>query len=91
MEDYLNGAPSAENPERDLLKAETNRTLYLCIGRLPPDYRQALTLSFFEELDNGQVAAVMKKNRRQVENLLYRAKAALKKELEKEGIGHEDL
>ena len=91
VEDYLNGAPSGENPERDLLQAETNRTLYACIGRLPPDYRQALTLSYFEELDNGQVAAVMKKNRRQVENLLYRAKAALKQELEKEGIGHEDL
>ena len=73
------------------LAAETKRALYACIGRLPPDYRQALTLSYFEGLDNGQTAAVMKKSRRQIENLLYRAKAALKKELEKEGIGHEDL
>ena len=91
VEDYLNGMPSGEDPEAGYLAAETKRALYACIGRLPPDYRQALTLSYFEGLDNGQTAAVMKKSRRQIENLLYRAKAALKKELEKEGIGHDDL
>ena len=89
-EDCLNGIPAGEDPEIAYIKAETNRALYRCIGKLPPDYRQALTLSYFEELDNGQVAAVMQKSKRQVENLLYRAKAALKKELEKEGIAYED-
>ena len=91
VEDYLNGVPSGEGPERDYIREETNRALYRCIGRLNADYRQALMLSYFEELDNAQIADVMKKNKRQVENLLSRARAALKKELEKEGIGHEDL
>ena len=90
-EDYLNEVPAGEDPESACIKEETNRALYAAIRRLNPDYRQALTLSYFEELDNTAVAAVMKKNNRQVENLLYRARAALKKELEKEGIGHEDL
>ena len=89
-EDYLNEIPAGEDPEIAYIKEETNRALYAAVKRLAPDYRQALTLSYFEELDNGQVAAVMHKNKRQVENLLYRAKAALKKELEKEGIAYED-
>ena len=90
-EEYLNGVSSGGGPEADYVREETKRALYRCIGRLNPDYRQALTLSYFEELDNGQIAAVMKKNNRQIENLLTRARAALKRELEKEGIGHEDL
>ena len=89
-EDYLNAVPCGEDPEQAYLREETNRALYAAIGRLKPDYRQALTLCYFEELDNAAVAAVMCKNKRQVENLLYRAKAALKQELEKEGITRED-
>ena len=91
VEDYPQRASPEGEPEMAFLKEERNRILYACIGRLRTEYRQALTLSYFEGLDNAGVAAVMKKNKRQVENLLYRAKAALKKELEKEGIGHEDL
>jgi RNA polymerase sigma-70 factor (ECF subfamily) len=37
------------------------------------------------------VATVMKKSRRQIENLLYRAKTALKKKLESEGFVYEGL
>ena len=91
VEEYPERASPEGEPETAFLTEERNRTLYACIGRLSPDYRQALTLSYFEGLDNAGIAAVMKKNKRQVENLLTRARAALKKELEKEGIGHEDL
>ena len=91
VEEYLNDRPDAGGPEADYLREETNRALYRCIERLHADYRQALTLSYFEALSNDQIASVMKKNKRQVENLLTRARAALKKELEKEGIDHEDL
>ena len=90
-EDQLDRLPAAGDPEKDCIREETKRTLYRCIASLPPDYREALTLSYFEDLKNAQIAAVMKKNKRQVENLLTRARAALKKELEKEGIGLEDL
>ena len=90
-EAFLSSVPSGEEPEADYIREETKRALYRCIGRLNTDYRQALTLSYFEGQDNGQIAAVMKKNKRQIENLLSRARAALKKELEKEGISHEDL
>ena len=89
-EEYPAGVSSGEDPESAYIKRERDRALHAAVARLTPDYRQALTLSYFEELDNGQIAEVMKKNKRQVENLLYRAKAALKTELEKEGITHEN-
>ena len=45
----------------------------------------------FEDFKNDQVAAILKKNNKQVENLVYRAKRSLKSELEKEGFVYEDL
>ena len=47
--------------------------------------------TFFEELSNEQAARVMKKNSRQMKNLVYRAKSALKSEMEKEGFVYEEL
>ena len=38
-----------------------------------------------------EIAKIMKKNKRQIENLIYRAKGALKSELEKEGFEYERL
>ena len=65
--------------------------MHYFIGKLLPDYRQVLWLSYFEELSNTDIARIMSKSNRQVENLLYRAKQALKNELEKEGSEYEEL
>jgi RNA polymerase sigma-70 factor (ECF subfamily) len=43
------------------------------------------SLIFFEEFQNDEAAEIMKKNSKQIRDLLYRAKSALKKEIEKEG------
>ena len=48
-------------------------------------------LKFFEDLNNEQIAMVLKKNRRQIENMIYQAKQALKSELDKEGVHYEGL
>ena len=43
-------------------------------------------LAYFEGFDNPQIARIMKKSKRQIENLLYQAKKALKSELCKEAL-----
>ena len=48
-------------------------------------------MKFFEDLNNEQIAMVLKKNRRQIENIIYQAKQALKSELDKEGFRYEGL
>ena len=44
---------------------------------------------FFEGLSNAEIADIMRKSKRQIENILYRAKAALRSVLEKEGFEYE--
>ena len=66
-------------------------TVHRALKKLNTDYRQVLWLLYFEDLSNAEAAAVMKKNARQMKNLVYRAKSALKSELDKEGFVYEEL
>lgn len=81
--------------EADVVSAciedEQRRLVHRAMARLTPDYRAVLYLSYFEDLKNPEIAVVMKKSPRQVINLLYRAKQALRAELVKEGFGDEAL
>ena len=77
--------------EREYLRTEQRMAVNRAIKLLNPDYSQVLYLSFFEELKNDEIAHIMKKNKRQVENLIYRAKLALRSELNKEGFIYEEL
>lgn len=77
--------------EQDYLVEEQKIQLHRAIETLNPDYRQVLYLTFFEELSNSDAAKIMKKSNRQIENLLYRAKMALRSKLEKEGFEYERL
>ncbi|MDE7297810.1 MAG: RNA polymerase sigma factor [Lachnospiraceae bacterium] len=77
--------------EQAYLREEQKIMLHRTMNRLKSEYQQVLYLSFFEDFDNGQIAAVMKKSRRQIENLMYRAKMSLKSELDKEGFIYEGL
>ena len=80
-----------ENLELSYIKEEQKIMVHRALANLKAEYRQVLYLSFFEELSNDETAAVMHKSKRQVENLLYRAKKSLKNELEKEGFTYEGL
>lgn len=58
---------------------------------LAPDYYQALYLMYFESLDTDGIAEVMGKSKRQVGDLLYRAKKSLKSRLERAGFHYEEF
>ena len=66
-------------------------TVHRALKKLNTDYRQVLWLLYFEDLSNAEASAVMNKNARQMKNLVYRAKSALKSELDKEGFVYEEL
>lgn len=80
-----------ESVEQLYLKEELRIKLHICLKSLKPEYAQVLYLVYFEGFDNFQTARIMKKNKRQTENLIYRAKAALKAKLEKEGFEYENI
>ncbi len=76
--------------EDEFIKKEQERELHEALGRIAEDYATALHLIYFEGMSYGQVGKIMKKNKKQVENIVYRAKKALKKEMEKEDGVNED-
>lgn len=77
--------------ETSVLRKECNRTIYRCMQKLPTQYQETLYLAYFEDCDAEKIAKIIKKTKKQVYNLLARAKAALKTLLEKEGISYEDV
>jgi len=91
IEEYADISDDAMLLERAYIQSEDKRMLCRALDSIHPDYSAILYLVFFEDLTNAQAAKVMKRNQRQIANLLYRAKSALKSELEKEGFTYEGL
>ena len=85
--DALTEDPEArELVEEAVQSAERARLLRTCMAELHEDYREALFLVYFEGLSHAETAAVMGKREKQVADLIYRGKIALRKRLEQEGI-----
>ena len=89
--DELNNLTDEKNLEEEYIKEEQRIAIRKVMRVLNSDYCQVLYLTFFEGFDNSEAAKIMRKSNRQIENLIYRAKKALKSELEREGIVYEKL
>lgn len=74
-----------ESPEEILLKNEQSRALSRAMDQLPDEMQIAMHLVYIEELSYKEAAKIMKKSPKQVDNLLTRAKSALRTTLSKEG------
>lgn len=77
--------------EKLYIRNERKITIHKALAKLKPEYRQVLWLIFFEDFSNEEAARVMNKSKRQIENLAFRAKQALKTTLIKEGFEYEEL
>ncbi len=77
--------------ERQYLLEEQKIELHKAMKNLKPEYFQVLYLKYFENFDIENIAKVMHKSKRQIENLTYRAKKSLKSELEKAGFHYEEF
>lgn len=78
-----NVAEQAELEEK-VLADERKRELNAALGKLPEEMRVAVHLVYFEDMTYEETAKVMKKSKKQVDNLIYRAKKELRSLLEKE-------
>ena len=77
----------AEEPslEEILLADQRKQAISDALGQLPKQLRVVLHLVYFEELSIDDAAKVLKKSRKQIYNLLYRGKTALRTVLGEEG------
>ncbi len=79
------GLPDGQLLEERVLSSERRRIVREAAARLPADMREAVHLVYFEELSYEEAARVLKKSRKQVDNLLCRAKKELRNILGEEG------
>ncbi len=77
--------------EEEYLRAEQKIAVHRAMKKLKPEYGKVLWLTYFEELSNKETAEIMGKSVHNIETLVYRARNALKKELEKEGFVYENI
>lgn len=91
IDDYSNYLAEEMNVEKEYLIKEQKILLHRTMKKLKPEYFQVLYLIYFEGFTNSEAATIMKKSKRQIENLIYRSKNALKAELVKEGFSYEEL
>ena len=77
--------PEQETLEEIVLVDERKRVMNTALSALSDDMRVVIHLIYFEGLSYDEAAKVMKKNRKQVDNLLYRAKKELRIILGKDG------
>jgi RNA polymerase sigma-70 factor (ECF subfamily) len=90
IEDFETELADNEMLVTTLLKEEQNKQLHNAMKQMHSDYRDVLHLVCFENLSYDEAATVMKKSGKQIKNLVYRAKQALKLELERKGFIYEN-
>ena len=71
--------------ENDLIQSEEKKELFNAIELLPSVYRETVYLHYFEEMPIEEIAKTMGKTKKQIYNLLARAKKLLSKKLEEGG------
>ena len=80
-----------ESLEREYIRNEERFRLRQTINKLKSEYSQVLYLMYFEGFDTSETAKIMNKSNKQIIDLLYCAKNALKREIEKEGYKYDGL
>ena len=86
FEEVAGELKSEELVEAVVQNKEQCRILHLCMERLHDTYSEALYLVYQEEMSYKEAASVMGKTEKQVSDLVYRGRQALRKLLEQEGI-----
>lgn len=86
FDDLENEPEGAELVEDVVRRKELANILQRSMEQLNPAYREVLYLLYFEEMSRAEASQIMKKTEKQIDNLAYRGKQALRPLLVKEGI-----
>lgn len=98
-ENFINGIHSSYHTMSTLagselaiefIKKEEASLIHNTINRLKDEYRVVIHLIDFEQLTYKEAAKIMKKTVPQIKILIYRARKALGKVLQKEGYSYEE-
>lgn len=76
--------------EEELFREERRKQCHEALEKLPKDYRTVLHLLYFENMSYEEAGKVMGKNIKQITNLAYRGRNAMKIILEQGGFIYEE-
>ena len=85
LEEAMSLPDVGQSPENAVLTDERKRAVHSAMAVLDEDMRRVVHLVYFEEMSYEDAARVMKKKKKQIDNLLYRAKRELRIILGKDG------
>lgn len=91
LDEAASSISERQDLEANYIKSEQKKVLYKALSEINENYREVLRLVYLESFKNSEAARIMHRSNRQIENLLYRAKAALKEKLLKDGFVYENL
>lgn len=86
LSDAEHEIPYEISPEDTVFADEQKEAVHRALRQLPEDMRLAVHLVYFEELSYEETARIMKKTKKQIDNLLCRAKNQLRAIIGKEGV-----
>lgn len=75
--DFTHADP-AQSPEEAFLSREREQAVYQALHSLSPQYRDVIYLLYVEGFTREEVGRILHRSRRQMENLCYRARQALR-------------
>ncbi len=91
IDDYSECIRDEESIENAYIKKEQEIAVHRAMRKLKAKYQQVLWLVYFENMSSKEAAGIMKKSVHSIETLVYRARKALKSQLETEEFKYEEL
>ena len=91
LDDIVERADEGLSPEEQMIAQERSGVLIEAIKTLSAEYQEVLRLLYLERLQYDEIARIMKKSKKQIDNLAYRARNALRAALGREANFIEEL
>lgn len=91
IEDLNDDLKDRQKIEDIILINEQQQQIHKALSKIKLEYKEVLHLIYFEGMSYDEAAIVLRKSNKQIKNLVYRARQALKLTLEKEGFVYEEL
>lgn len=90
IDEIINVASEEEQFLQMYIKDEEKRAVHDALEGINPDYKNVLTLFYFEDFTVEEIAKIIKKSKKNTSVLLHRARKSLKNQLEKENFIYEN-
>ena len=84
IDDLAERPDDADSPEQQYLAQERAQVIGRAIGEVPPEYQEVLYMLYIQKMRYDEIAQILHKTNKQIDNIAYRARNILREALGKE-------